>query len=584
MNHEVRAILRYSGAPEKHPTSASSSIEEQVVLNCFDMATPSLQDGSKCLPVTALQTHRSYQQKYKVLAAQDPDENHEVAFEHSRGSKHYGHYTRVRSNVLETDRKLSHRSLNYTQFVLPGRPTMYDDMPNMEPLDHDHTLHLDIQHGNNVQIVWNHRSRTSHPIHIHGYKFIVVATHEADVFKHCSIVDCPDEADWFCWPLDRATVDETISSGKFIVKDTAVLPAGGYLVTRFKADNPGHWIAHCHTDFHLADGMGLILREDTKTAISPDNFPTCSGPDFEAYDPGALAAHKPACNCLGDPETILHAAPEPTWKCSTDSLCRHDLVTGTHISDSISVANKQKGGERVRGVPQGRNWVKQITAILLSVVLLVVLCLVIQYVKPIIPKFSNEEDDRDLTSREQFYILGGIILRYEWKKYMKPVMILQVVGLAAVGGLIYFDAGYDTAERAFREKIALVFWSCAFWSVSKIYGSIVTYHLPDWQTMDGRMVWIEALSEPSWHPPASTPLPRRRSLVMCSVGTYHLTRFIVSLLLASPWPVLFSLVTESFAQMAPSIGATLGTGFILLMTQQAFDAMVCMLAEVAGPK
>ena len=107
-------------------------------------------------------------------------------------------------------------------------------------------------------------------------------------------------------------VDETLNSGNYIVKDTAVLPAGGYLVTRFKADNPGHWIAHCHTDFHLADGMGVILREGGGTPIGPipPSFPSCSGAAFEAYDIGAMAAHQPACQCLNDPETILHAAPE----------------------------------------------------------------------------------------------------------------------------------------------------------------------------------------------------------------------------------------------------------------------------------
>ena len=92
--------------------------------------------------------------------------------------------------------------------------------------------------------------------------------------------------------------------------------------------------------------------------------------------------------------------------------------------------------------------------------------------------------------------------------------------------------------------------------------------------MNGAMVWIESISETK---------SGNRSAVAVSMGTYHLTRFAVSLLLASPWPFLFALVTESFSQMMPTVWATLGSGFILLLTQQAFDGMGCFLAEVAGP-
>jgi FtsP/CotA-like multicopper oxidase with cupredoxin domain len=30
------------------------------------------------------------------------------------------------------------------------------------------------------------------------------------------------------------------------LRDTATLPQGGWVVIRFKADNPGLWLLHCH--------------------------------------------------------------------------------------------------------------------------------------------------------------------------------------------------------------------------------------------------------------------------------------------------------------------------------------------------
>ena len=40
-----------------------------------------------------------------------------------------------------------------------------------------------------------------------------------------------------------------------------VLVAGGYVVIRFIADNPGWWHLHCHMAHHLQSGMGMMLNE-----------------------------------------------------------------------------------------------------------------------------------------------------------------------------------------------------------------------------------------------------------------------------------------------------------------------------------
>ena len=43
-------------------------------------------------------------------------------------------------------------------------------------------------------------------------------------------------------------------------KDVIQVPAGGYVILRTKLDNPGNFIFHCHIDFHLSIGMGLVLQ------------------------------------------------------------------------------------------------------------------------------------------------------------------------------------------------------------------------------------------------------------------------------------------------------------------------------------
>ena len=43
-------------------------------------------------------------------------------------------------------------------------------------------------------------------------------------------------------------------------KDTVPVPDGGFVIMRFRADNPGFWIMHCHIDFHNHAGMAVVLQ------------------------------------------------------------------------------------------------------------------------------------------------------------------------------------------------------------------------------------------------------------------------------------------------------------------------------------
>jgi hypothetical protein len=46
-----------------------------------------------------------------------------------------------------------------------------------------------------------------------------------------------------------------------IRRDTATLPAGGYLVLAFRSNNPGAWLMHCHIPFHVSAGLGVQFIE-----------------------------------------------------------------------------------------------------------------------------------------------------------------------------------------------------------------------------------------------------------------------------------------------------------------------------------
>ncbi|KAJ8955266.1 hypothetical protein NQ318_000293 [Aromia moschata] len=60
-------------------------------------------------------------------------------------------------------------------------------------------------------------------------------------------------------------------------KDTIAVPNNGYVIFRFRADNPGFWLFHCHFLFHIVIGMNLIVHVGTQHDLPPvpHSFPKC---------------------------------------------------------------------------------------------------------------------------------------------------------------------------------------------------------------------------------------------------------------------------------------------------------------------
>ena len=92
-----------------------------------------------------------------------------------------------------------------------------------------HHTPLDLSAGERVEIVFRNKTMMSHPMHLHGHPFQVVE------------------------------IDGRRFSGA--KRDTVMVPANGAPVTiAFEADNPGHWIMHCHNLYHMAAGMLTSFR------------------------------------------------------------------------------------------------------------------------------------------------------------------------------------------------------------------------------------------------------------------------------------------------------------------------------------
>ncbi|KJA22859.1 multicopper oxidase [Hypholoma sublateritium FD-334 SS-4] len=74
-----------------------------------------------------------------------------------------------------------------------------------------------------------------HPMHLHGHAFSVVRSAGSSVYNYVN-------------PVQRDVVNIGL--------------AGDNTTIRFKTDNAGPWILHCHIDWHLEIGLAVVMAED----------------------------------------------------------------------------------------------------------------------------------------------------------------------------------------------------------------------------------------------------------------------------------------------------------------------------------
>lgn len=139
---------------------------------------------------------------------------------------------------------------NFT-YVAPKTPTLLTAIGAPKDLVKDSRIYgsntnsFILNSDDIIEIVINNEDNNKHPMHMHGHVFQVLKRSES-----------------FEDPVHYDPNDDTETFPEFpLVRDTVHVEGNGYLVLRFKADNPGVWFFHCHLDFHLEQGLAITLIE-----------------------------------------------------------------------------------------------------------------------------------------------------------------------------------------------------------------------------------------------------------------------------------------------------------------------------------
>ena len=212
---------------------------------------------------------------------------------------------------------------------------------------------LDVPYNKSVRLIFSSggnapdRRRFTHPIHLHGHEFQVVAVGygtynetTGGVTLPTKTIMCADGSSnetcinpsWENIGPALPRVDEYT-----LTKDTIMLPALGYVVIEFRSTNPGWWFLHCHMWPHVAEGMAVVVNEAVERSPPPPkgicdhgNF-TWTVEEFKealnfTYTPSPTSTQTPTSEPTSTPEP--GTCPPTTAPISSDCEMLKDAFAG----------------------------------------------------------------------------------------------------------------------------------------------------------------------------------------------------------------------------------------------------------------
>ncbi|XP_057982383.1 laccase-7-like [Malania oleifera] len=163
-----------------------------------------------------------------------------------------------------------HSGVYYTGF--PDQPPRIFDYTNSS-LSFDKSLFMtnkstivkEFEFNSTVEIVLQNTALVaieSHPMHLHSFDFHVLA-------QGFGNFDPKNDPAKFNYKNPQ-------------IRNTLAVAIGGWAAIRFRADNPGAWLMHCHVDAHVPWGLAAVFivnnggTKDSALPPPPKDLPSCA--------------------------------------------------------------------------------------------------------------------------------------------------------------------------------------------------------------------------------------------------------------------------------------------------------------------
>ena len=142
--------------------------------------------------------------------------------------------------------------MNNETFSHPTNRTLLAQVLLQNPSEVSWPTIARIEQDEVIDVIINNIDFAPHPFHLHGHHVWILAQGKSDERY-----------------FNRSTFNQiTYNEKNPVYRDTFTVNQFSYLVFRFKADNPGVWMMHCHNDWHLQIGMALVFVESPQQVKS----------------------------------------------------------------------------------------------------------------------------------------------------------------------------------------------------------------------------------------------------------------------------------------------------------------------------
>lgn len=182
-------------------------------------------------------------------------------------------------------------AFNGIPYTSPKVPTLYTVMSSGSAASNasiygDYTNSFVLEKDDVVEIIMNNDDTGKHPFHLHGHNFQVLVRGDEDLGHY----DPNNHTAFPAVPMRR---------------DVLMVRPQSYFVIRFKADNPGVWLFHCHIEWHMDSGLVSTMIEAPATlqetlTIPADHYAACVASNTSYVG-----------NAAGDSENFFDLTGEP---------------------------------------------------------------------------------------------------------------------------------------------------------------------------------------------------------------------------------------------------------------------------------
>ncbi|KAJ2701386.1 ferroxidase fet3 [Coemansia sp. IMI 209128] len=163
-------------------------------------------------------------------------------------------------SLYSTGQNLDH--FNNITFSYPLTPALYSalsmgDMATDKRVYGPQAHPIVLKHNEVIELVIHNPEVVLHPLHLHGHAFQITEYGPTRPFI----------------PSNATAVPVVKNSGVPAKRDTVVILPSHYVKLRFRADNPGVWMLHCHMDIHFVMGLALTFIEAPDVLQRTQNVP-----------------------------------------------------------------------------------------------------------------------------------------------------------------------------------------------------------------------------------------------------------------------------------------------------------------------